>query len=231
MLKAIQCTVVFFLNSVFNCKKVMLCTPARAYVLSFCRVNSYINNGRASQNLIDPDRDIVPAAPSSTPSTALSFTGKWTNLKQAFSEPADVPSFNHGHMISYFVSRTAADGLPAGDIKSINKAAKHLFDCGHVQNIEFGQNEISIYLQSTCLPEMRKDRVYKQSMCLNCSSLDITGAYCGCPAGKGPTASCKHIGALCYAFVEFCTSGKLPNFLTCTDNYKLGTSPNLGKLS
>ena len=187
------------------------------YVVCFCRVNSYINNGWASQNLIDPDGDSVPAAPSNTPSTPFSFTGKRKNLRQAFSEPADAPSFNHGHMTSSLVSRTVADGLPSGDIKSINKAAKHLFDCGHVQIIEFGYNSMSIYLQATCFPEMRKDQVYKQSMCLNWKTLDITGAYCGCPAGKGPTASCKDIGALCYAFVEFCTSGKLPNFLTCTD--------------
>ena len=36
----------------------------------------------------------------------------------------------------------------------------------------------------------------------------------GCPAGKGPVASCKHVGALCYAFAEFCPSGKLPEFFT-----------------
>ena len=168
-------------------------------ILYFCRVNSYINNGWAPQNLIDPDGDSVPAAPSNTPSTSLGFTGRWTTLKQAFSQPADVSSFNHGHMISYFVSRTATDGLTSGDIKSINKAAKKLFDCGHVQNMEFGWHSTSICLQATCLPEMRKDRVYKQSTCLNYKTLDITGACCGCPAGKGPTASCtcKHIGALC----------------------------------
>ena len=208
-----------------NCKKFMLCTTACSYVFCLCRVNSYIANGWASQNLIDPDGDSVPAVPSNTPSTALCFTGNWTNLKQTFSEPADVPSFNHGHMISYFVSRTAADGLPSGDIKSINKSAKHLFDCGHVQNIEFGRNDMSIYLQATCLPEMLKDRVYKQSMSLNSKTLDIPGAHCGCPPGKGPTASCKHIGALCYAFVEFCTSGKLPNFLTCTDQLQAWNRP------
>ena len=56
----------------------------------------------------------------------LSIIREWTNIKQAFSHPAQVPSFNHGHMISYFVSHTVMDGLPAGDIKSINKAAKHL---------------------------------------------------------------------------------------------------------
>ena len=58
------------------------------------------------------------------------------NIKNAYSKPEDVPSFNHGHMISYFVSRTVADGLPSGDIKSINTSAKHLYDCGHVQSIK-----------------------------------------------------------------------------------------------
>jgi len=59
-------------------------------------------------------------------STDLSFTGEWTNIKQVYSQPA-----HHRHMISYLVSHTAMDGPPAGDIKSINKAAKHLYDCGH----------------------------------------------------------------------------------------------------
>ena len=40
---------------------------------------------------------------------------------------------------------------------------------------------------------------------------------CGCPAGKGPSASCKHISALCYALANFCSSGCLPDFITCTD--------------
>ena len=49
-------------------------------------------------------------------------------------------------------------------------------------------------------------------------SYDVDGAQCGCKAGQGPKASCKHISALCYAFVEFCTSGHTPDFLTCTEH-------------
>ena len=86
----------------------------------------YISNEWATKYLINPDPcDAPPVA--SLVSPDLSFTTEWTKIKQAYSHPAQVlPSFNHGHMISYFVSRTAMDGLPAGDIKSINKAAKHL---------------------------------------------------------------------------------------------------------
>ena len=57
-------------------------------------------------------------------------------------------------MILYFVSRTATDGLPAGDIKSINKAAKHLYDCGHVQNVKIGYTKYNYFLRAICYPEM-----------------------------------------------------------------------------
>ena len=46
-----------------------------------------------------------------------------TYIKQAYFQSAQVPLFNL-HMTSYFVSHTATNGLPAGDIKSINKAAE-----------------------------------------------------------------------------------------------------------
>ena len=152
------------------------------------------------------------------------------NIKNAYSKPEDVLSFNHGHMISYFVSRTAADGLPSGDIKSINTSAKHLYDCGHVQSIEVGSTNDSMYVRATCIPEMRKDRVYQLMMSLNLKTSDITAAACGCPAGKGAFASCKHIGALCYAFVEFCASGSLPDFLTCTDKLQAWNKPKPKKV-
>ena len=50
---------------------------------------------------------------------------------------------------------------------------------------------------------MRKDRFYNVTICLSFDLFDITGAECGCPVGKGPNATCKHIGGLCYAYKEF----------------------------
>ena len=192
-------------------------------------MKSYISNGWATRYLVNPDEcDTLHAATSA--SAGHSFTGTWTNIKQAYSQPAQVPSFNHGHMISYFVCRTAVDGLPAGDIKSINTAAKHLYDCGHVQNIEVGYTNATIFLRAICHPEMRKDRIYNLQMSIDQNSFDITSASCDCPAGKGPSASCKHVGALCYALVEFCASGKVPEFLTCTDRLQQWNKPRPKKI-
>ena len=59
--------------------------------------------------------------------------------------------------------------------------------------------------------------MYKLNLALNSETLHIMSASCGCPAGKGPNGSCKHIGAFCYLFENFCTLGSTPDLLTCTD--------------
>ena len=114
-------------------------------------MNSYISNSWATPNLINPNGCSTCAASSSEPSAALSFNRKWVNIKNAYSKPDDVSSFNHGHMISYFVLHTAADGLASGDIKSINTAPKNLYDCGHVQSIKVGSTNDSMYIRAICI--------------------------------------------------------------------------------
>ena len=64
---------------------------------------------------------------------------------------------------------------------------------------------------------MQKDRVYSVRMALQSASFDIIGAECGCPAGQGPTGSCKHIGALSYAIADFVWFIASPDYQTCTD--------------
>ena len=56
-------------------------------------------------------------------------------------------------------------------------------------------------------------------------------ASCGCPAGKGPNGSCKHIGAFCYAFENFCILGSTPDFLTCTDVLQSWNQPRGPKVA
>lgn len=94
-----------------------------------------------------------------------------------------------------------------------------------VQALEFS-NTISlctknrnkeVWINVICLPEMRKDREYKPVLTLDTESTEICSVQCGCPAGRGPGASCKHVAALCYAIANFCAFGRLPGFLTYTE--------------
>lgn len=71
---------------------------------------------------------------------------------------------------------------------------------------------------------MRKDHTYKLLLLLELESSEIVAAECGCPAGKGPRASCKHIGAMCYALEEFTRFGHL---LRARISYSFGTGPGL----
>lgn len=77
---------------------------------------------------------------------------------------------------------------------------------------------------------MKKNEVYKIVISLSDTSYDLLSAKCGCKAGKGPKASCKHIGALCYALVEFCKSGQIPEFLSCTELLQQWNRPRLKKV-
>ena len=135
-----------------------------------------------------------------------------------------------GHIVTYFVTRTVCDSLPATDLKSINKSADNLFRCGHVQEIVVCTTTSLLFLRAKCVPEMRKDRIYKLGLALQADSFDITHAECGCPAGKGPHGSCKHIAALCYALADFCRLGVLPDFLTCTEKLQQWNCPRAKRI-
>ena len=141
----------------------------------------------------------------------------WWDFKTVYKPPSEFPPFTNAQIVSYFVTRTVSDGLASSDFKSLNQSALNLFHCGHVQSVEVSSDEAKLFIRANCLPEMRKDRFYKLCMSLSTDSIDILGAECGCPRGKGPTASCRHIAALCYTFLNFCEQGLLPYFLICAD--------------
>ena len=165
--------------------------------------------------LVDPDHKDQPPERSFLP---LAPTYGWQELTKVYTTDK-VFGFTNAQIISYFVTRTALDGLPAGDFKYVNSSALSLFRCGHVQKILVCHNSsaTSIYIRADCLPEIKKDQVYKIVMLLQESYFDILAAQCGCPAGRDPNASCKHIAALCYALEDFSRLRQLPEFKTCTE--------------
>ena len=153
---------------------------------------------------------------------------EWCLLKKAFAgkAPNNTFTFTNANIISYFVVRTAVDGMPADDMIAINSRALNLLRSGHIQHIKTLSAEY-LFIQADCMPEMRKDRMYKLLLCLDLNTSDIVSAECGCPAGKGPCASCKHTGTLCYALEEFSRLRKLPEFLKhAQKNCKSGTGPD-----
>ena len=62
----------------------------------------------------------------------------WTLFTNSFSQTNSCLNFGMGQIVSYFITRTVKDSMPAGDFKSVNRSAENLFRCAHVQNIESG---------------------------------------------------------------------------------------------
>ena len=119
-----------------------------------------------------------------------------------------------------------ADGLPVGDMSSLEKSNR-MAEKGYVSCMEVccppepvkptkpaaeqAPHNINMrYLRASVHPEM-KDCRYRVEIAVRVADdgriLAITWAKCECPAGRGPLASCKHIGAFCYRLATFCSNG------------------------
>ncbi len=122
------------------------------YAFMLNRVNAYIKEG------LDQE---LPCSSSSTVATEKhSFVQDipkegWKDIKSI--NGTFKLNFNNSNIVSYFISQSVTDGLPAGDFKAINKSAEYLFRCGHIQSIQYIVSKNNIYIKSQCLPEMRKD--------------------------------------------------------------------------
>ena len=137
------------------------------------------------------------------------------------------PEFTIGNITHYFVTRITSDGKSGNDFKNINTRAFPLFKDGHVQNImayKSTSGDITYY-QANCLPEMKKNTVYAIRIAINNRSGDVMYAQCGCAAGSGPTGSCKHIAAMCYALEDFCRIHQLRDHVSCTSQLQVWNQP------
>ena len=133
-------------------------------------------------------------------------------------------------MTNYFVSRLASDGSPTNNFKDLNSHAFPLFKSGHIQSIFVAMQQPDKYMiRCRCLPEMKKDIVYKIDLTIDAKG-DIITAMCGCPAGVGPSGCCKHISALCYALEEFCRIKELRSPQSCTAELQRWNQPRKRKL-
>ena len=153
---------------------------------------------------------------------ATGSTLKWNKL-----EETTIPLFTIGCITNYFISSLANDGLPRNDFKDLNSHAYPLFKAGHIQSIFVAmQGERYVFI---CLPEMEKDILYNINLSMD-SKGEIQTATCGCPAGIGPTASCKRISALCYALEEFYRIRDLRSPQSCTSELQKWNKPRKRKL-
>ena len=119
-------------------------------LISFnCRVNACLKYGWCTTNRKEDEV--------STENELKYPDSGWKIFTNGFSLTNSCFSFGMSQIVLYFVTRTAKDCQPVGDLKSMNMSAENLFRCDHVQSIESVRAGDSLYIRSKCLPEMRKD--------------------------------------------------------------------------
>lgn len=151
------------------------------------------------------------------------------NMEWIKLEETTIPNFYMDHMTTYFITRLADDGRPMNDYKDLSSHAFPLFKAGHIQSV-FVATDNDIYkIRCICLPEMKKDILYSINLTMDSNGYVLT-ASCGCPAGAGPTASCKHVCALCYALEKFCEIKRLRSPQSCTSELQKWNQPRKRKL-
>ena len=86
---------------------------------------------------MDPDNQVNPT--DTAPQLAVPADG-WQELSEVYGSADQVFGFTNVQIVTYFVTRTADDGLPMDDFKFINNSAAYLFCCGHVQRIQVAED-------------------------------------------------------------------------------------------
>ena len=140
--------------------------------------------------------------------------------------------FSMAQVVSYFIEAVASDNERTKDFKSLRQSSFQMYKDGHIQKLQVKIGYNTLLVQCDCLPEMRKDRVYKLLIRLHKTTADIQFAKCGCVAGKGPKASCKHVAAVCYALEDFSRtflSGDQSE-VSCTDKLMSWNQPRKRRL-
>ena len=139
--------------------------------------------------------------------------------------PSEVPNFSTSNIITYFVTRTAADGLAVGDFTSASKSAENLFLCGHVKDIELSSQPDILWVRAKCLLEMRKDKLYKVIALLSSVNSDILTVKMWLSCCGWTTGNMQAYGSTCYALANFCYCGQIPDFVTSTERLQEWNRP------
>ena len=122
----------------------------------------------------------------------------YVKLQDIYKSPSIFPTlqnFSMSQVLNYFIEAVSADSKLKQDFKSLRESSFQMLKAGHVQDICLKAGFRTLIRISSCLPEMRKDKIYSLMIRVVVPTADIQFAKCECAAGMGPRATCKHIAS------------------------------------
>ena len=94
-----------------------------------------------------------------------------------------------------------------------------------VTSSEEASNQL-IYISGIVGAEMIKSCTYNMKLVIDSHTGEIFQAHCECPAGRGPTGSCKHVVAVLLVLVKFAEDGTLQVQHSCTSELQTFKRPS-----
>ena len=150
------------------------------------------------------------------------------------SDQDEVPKIGRGHVEEYVLWRQALDQEPNKDSSAIANGEKMITE---VLALSFFMEPppASSSTEETSSPvffatgivaaEMRTKVAYSIKIALDGATGEVLQAHCEGPAGRGPTATCKHIVAVLLMLVKFVEEGKLLVRQSCTETLQTFKRP------
>ena len=83
----------------------------------------------------------------------------------------------------------------------------------------------SLYISGIVNAEMRSTTTYSLKLVIDGQAGEIFQCHCECPAGMGPTGTCKHVVGVLLAIVNFVKQGVLQVQLSCTEQLQAFKKP------
>ena len=196
------------------------------------RVKSLLfpNDGEASvSNPPQPETslDVGPACDVAFPETG------WKKLVDETPQSLNL-GFNFGSLCIYFDARKESDGLPSENLRSVSRRSIGLYRAKYCRDVEVARIDGSgdVFLTGYCKAEMKTRERYHIKMRLAASGFssdgkidDLKFASCQCKAGRGQTASCKHIAAFCFGLDHFTRRSVFEGVTSCTSDLQRWNAP------
>ena len=115
----------------------------------------------------------------------------------------------------FFVSRQLADALPNHDLKAIQKG-KDLLESNTVLACSMNVKPSHVFFTGMTAAAMKTKVSYNYRLVVSTEG-DLVNADCECPAGKGPSASCKHVACVALMLKSFVSDGTMTLSKSCTE--------------
>ena len=83
-----------------------------------------------------------------------------------------------------------------------------------------------LYITGIVRAEMKKAVTYSMKLVMDGETGEVLQAHCECPAGRGPTGTCKHTVVVLLVLVKFAQEGTLQVQHSCTDQLQTFKKPS-----